>query len=408
MSKARRPGGVQYPGSGVRTRLPSPRGPLPSRERGFALLLVMLLSSIAIVVVSELAYQSSLEYLAASNVSDIGKIEYAIDGQFELATAHLAYDMKQDQKTDSEFDEWNSSEQRGRVDGDVQLTQRIFDEQGKFDVMRLVQGNDAQQGRAKKMLVDLIDLFRDGISAEKDKGGDIDVGTAEELADKIQKYMKREGGSGQVPKPKTTPANQLLLLDELGFADNHKLIPKLLVDQKVGDKVAPGLQRYLTVYGTGKVNLNTAPLPVLQAEFPNLQDRSYAQGIIDRRRASPDASAPTTGTPGMTAPAPADPNAAPTQGNPFADVGGLTDGSVQGLTQDVLLRNGIDPAVEFDVKSDYYTIRIEGATTRTQRNELYAVQRVKTTEGIGFRYLLHQERTDRLLDAGDDVTPSSP
>src|SRR5204862_4270720 len=107
--------------------------------------------------------------------------------------------------------------------------------------------------------------------------------------DKIQKYMKREGGSGQVPKPKTTPANQLLLLDEISFADNHKLIPKLLVDHKVGEKVAPGLHRYLTVYGSGKVNLNTAPLVVLEAEFPNLQDPSFAQAIVDRRRSSPAA-----------------------------------------------------------------------------------------------------------------------
>src|SRR5205814_7894388 len=130
-------------------------------------------------------------------------------------------------------------------------------------------------------------------------------------------------------------------------------------------------------------------------------DRSFAQAIIDRRRSSPEAS-PSSGTPAMTT-QPTE-TTAPQQGNPFADVGGLTDGSVQGLTQDVLLRNGIDAAVEFDVKSDYYSIRIEGATTRTQKNELYAVQRVKTTDGVGFRFLLHQERTDRLLDTGDDAS----
>ena len=42
-----------------------------------------------------------------------------------------------------------------------------------------------------------------------------------------------------------------------------------------------------------------------------------------------------------------------------------------------------------------------------QRGELYAVQRVKTTnDGIGFRYLLHQERTDRLLASEDDAAPA--
>src|SRR5205085_10457195 len=92
------------------------------------------------------------------------------------------------------------------------------------------------------------------------------------------------------------------------------------------------------------------------------------------------------------------------QGNPFGEVNALTDGSVQGLTQEVLVRNGIDPAVEFDVKSDFYGVRIQGATQRTQRDELYVVQRVKTE---GFRFLLHQERIDRLLPSSDDLTAST-
>jgi general secretion pathway protein K len=373
------------------------------RERGFALLLVLLIVPIAIVVVTELAYTASLEYIAAENVTDIGKIEYAIDGQLELTLAHLKYDRKQNE-IDGEFDEWNTQDLRKRTDEDVQLNEQVFDEQGKFNLMRLVTGNEDSQKRARKMFVEILDMFRDGISAEREKGGDIDQGTAEDLTDRIVKYLKREGGSGQVPKPKTTPLNTPLLLDELSFADDGKLIPSLLVDVKVKDGVAPGLHRYLTVYGSGKINVNTAPLVVLKAEFTNLQDReTYPQEIIDRRRSSADAT-PTTGPsrPGPSTPpaSAAGSSTASTQGNPFADVGALTDGSVQGLTQEILARNGIDPAVEFDVKSDVFGVRIEGATSRTQRSELYVLQRVKTD---GFRFLLHQERIDRLLATGDDV-----
>jgi general secretion pathway protein K len=381
----------------------------PENERGFALLLVLLLVPVAIVIVAELAFTASLEFIAAENVTDIGKIEYALDGQLELTLARLKYDRKVNE-IDGEYDEWNSQDLRRRTDDDVQLVEQAFDEQGKLNLMRLVTGNEAQQARARKMLVDVLDLFREGIAAEREKGGDLDQGTAEDLTDKIVKYLKREGGTGQVPKPKTTPASTPLLLDEIAFADEGKLIPSLLVDVKVKDTVAPGLHRYLTVYGTGKINLNTAPLVVLKSEFTSLQDReTYAQAIIDRRRTAPDASAPTgPSTPAMsTNPPPTTSSTSGTnpQGNPFADVGALTDGSVQGLTQEILQRNGIDPAVEFDVKSDFFGVRIEGTTARTQRNELYVVQRVKTD---GFRFLLHQERIDRLLANGDDVTPSQP
>ena len=236
------------------------------------------------------------------------------------------------------------------------------------------------------------------------------------------KHLKREGATGQVPKPKTNPANVPLLLDELLFCDTAKsnqIMDVILVDVKVGDdKLAPGLWRYVTCYGTGKMNVNTAPLVVLQALFSQSGDVSYAQGILDRRRsaASDPATTGTSGTSGMSSGTSGSSSSSSSSGttgsensgNPFKDVGELTDGSVVGLTQDVLLRNGIDPASELDVKSDHFSIRIHGATERTQRDELYVVERAKKADGsYGFRFLLHQERTDPILDVKDDATTGS-
>ena len=389
------------------TRLPSRPG--RGRERGFAMLLVLLLTSIAIIVVSELVYQSDLELLAARNVSDLGKIEYAIDGQLEVALGNLRYDKRQND-IDSEADAWNGQEFRSRRDGDVALSTRVFDEQGKFNLMRLVEGNDAQKVRAKEIFVRLLDLFRDGISEDKRKGGDIDQSDAEDIADRIIQHLKREGGSGQVPKPKTTPPDTPLLLDQLLFVDtkDNRLMSVLLNDVPVKASVAPGLHRYVTIYGTKKVNLNTAPLAVLKALFSVATDRDYAQGIIDRRRSAPTDSGSSTpamssGNAGMSTGTGTTTDGA-SQGNPFTDVNQVIDGSVNGLTAEVIQRNGIDLAVEFDVKSDYFGIRIQGATTRTQRDELFVVERVKTD---GFRFLLHQERTDPILATDDDNTSSN-
>ena len=189
-----------------------------SRERGFAMLLVLMMSTITIVIVSELAYQNSLELLSASNVSDQGLIEYAIDGQFELALAHLVYDKKQNE-IDSEADDWDSTTIRERTDGDVALKQRIFDEGGKFNLIRLISGDEAKQTRAKEVFIRILDNFRKDIAAEKKKGGDLDVSDAEDIADRVIRHLKREGATGQVPKPKTAPANVPLLIDELLFCD---------------------------------------------------------------------------------------------------------------------------------------------------------------------------------------------
>jgi type II secretory pathway component PulK len=377
------------------------------------MLIVLLVTTITIVIVAELAYQAGLELLAASNVSDIGTIEYAIDGQFEVVLGTLRHDKRQNE-VDTEFDGWNEGDVRSRRDGDVALSCRVFDEQGKFNVMRLVGGqNEAQRVRARETFVRILDLFRDGISEDKAKGGDLDLSDAEDIADRVIRHLKREGATGQVPKPKTLPADVPLLLDELMFVDQsqNRIIGTLLRDVQTKDRVAPGLHRYLTCYSTGagsaKINLNTAPLVVLKALFPNVQDRDYAQAIVDRRRSSSTGttSGSGSGTAGMaSSPSPSTGTGEEGGGNPFTDVNQLTDGSVQNLTAEVLQRNGIDPGVEFDTKSDVFSVRIQGATTRTQRDELYVVERVKTE---GFRFLLHQERTDALLEAEDDAPPTS-
>ncbi|MBL9089164.1 MAG: general secretion pathway protein GspK [Planctomycetia bacterium] len=379
----------------------------PSRKRGFALLLVLLLVSIAMVVVTQLAFQADYELLAAHNVSDMMQIEYAIDGQLEVVLGQLRYDKRQNDATDTEYDEWNSERMRSRRDGDVGLETRVIDEQGKFWVGSLVTGTDARKARAKEVLVRILDLFRDGISEDKTRGGDLDIADAEEIAGRIVRYMTREGASGQVPKPSTTGAagaNDVpMLLDELLFVDtkDSRLFQTLLYDQQVKEVTAAGLHRYLTVYGPGKVNLNTAPLVVLKAHFSNVSDRDYAQKIIDRRRQSPESS--STGSSAMSG-SPSTTTGGSSGGNPFSAVTELTDGSIDGLNPEVLQRNGIDPALDFDVKSDWFTVRIEGATERTQRTELYALERVETK---GFRFLLHQERTDRMLELDEDAVPTA-
>lgn len=378
-----------------------------TRPRGFALLLVLMLSAIVLVLAAELAYQSNCELLAARNVSDLGQIEYAIDGQFEVVLGNLRFDKRQND-VDSESDGWADEDIRTRRDGDVGLTTRVFDEQSKFNLTRLITGSDAEKARSREVLVRLLDLFRDGIAEDKTRGGDLDLADAEDLADRIVRHLKREGATGQVPKPKLVApyTDTPLLLDELLFVDtkDSRLMSTLLYDVQVKDAVAPGLHRYVTVYGTGKINLNTAPVAVLKAQFSNLQDRDFAQKIVDRRRQAPEEGSKTPSTP-----ASGSSSGEESQGNPYSDVNQLTDGSIDGLTAEVLQRNGIDPAVVFDVKSDWFGIRIQGATERTQRDELYVVQRAKNKDQKDdFRYMLHQERTDPLLEAEDDTVTTGP
>jgi hypothetical protein len=258
----------------------------------------------------------------------------------------------------------------------------VSDENGKFNLARLSSGNDAQQNRAKEILTRILDLYREETSE------DVSLVDAQEIAEKIVAHLKREAAPGQVPHPKTNPPGTPLLLEELVFVD-AKRMPGLLVDVRTKDrKVASGLHRYVTVFGTGKVNLNTAPKLVLEAFFPEQRDREFAQGIIDRRSGATEVEP----APGMASMTETEEETDEETGNPFTDVNQITE--VEGLTLEVLQRNLIEPANDFDVKSDFFSIRVTGETMATQRLELYVVERVGVE---GFRFHLHQERTDPLL-----------
>jgi hypothetical protein len=360
--------------------------PLPGvgDQRGIALLVVLLFLPIIFAIVGQLAFDSEVEHRAAVNVKDLAIIEYAIDGEFELSLARLTYDKRQSD-VDSEFDDWaKPASERERAATEVMVSSEVADETGKFSLTRLTSGSEAQQTRAREILVRIIDLYREETSE------DVSLVDAQEIVENIVAHLRRETAPGGVPHPKTNPPGVPLLLEEMLFVD-PKRMPNLLIDVRTREKrIAEGLQRYVTTFGTGKVNLNTAPLLVLQAFFSEPRDRELAQGIIDRRSGPP---ATDTGRPSPSTPAGEEEET----GNPFTDVNQITE--VEGLTTEVLTKNGIEPANDFDVKSDFFSIRITGETKATQRLELYVVERVGTD---GFRFLLHQERTDPVLEEETD------
>ena len=119
----------------------APSLPRPARERGLALLLVLLLSLILLPFAVEFAYQVDLESRTALNVTDQLKIENAIDGQFEIMLARLRYDAGEND-VDIDTDSWNDTEALRRTEESVgvALTTTIFDEQAKLNLRTLGEG----------------------------------------------------------------------------------------------------------------------------------------------------------------------------------------------------------------------------------------------------------------------------
>ena len=203
------------------------------------------------------------------------------------------------------------------------------------------------------------------------------------------RFFKGEN-RGQVPKPSTVNGSPVLTLDDLHFASEQFARHKLLEDVREEGDIGYGLWRYVTIYGTGRVNLNTADQVVLESIF--LKDPTIAERIIERRD-------------GAAEDGEVDPDTGETPGNPFTDVNQITE--IEGVNQQVLRANNVVLARDFDVKSNFFSMRISGSTENTRREELYVMERVPGTDPNGpvegVRHLLCQERTDRVEESAEDV-----
>ena len=363
----------------------------PQSERGAALLVVLLLSMILVPFASEFAFQIQLEAKTAQNVIDQLAIDNALLGQYEIVLARLRYDGPGNE-TDSYDDAWNDDELRERSVEDTGVTLRttVWDEQGKLNIVNLGTGDKARREVWKQRLKRLIEKFREDTKWPGDS-------YAEELADAIANYVSGDSNArGNVPKPNTVGDRPILLLDELYFASEIIEKEKVLEDRREGEDVAPGLHRYITVYGTGKLNLNTAELVLLEAIFPS--DPDVAQAIVDKREGgAAEEDEGFVGDTGGDEAAVADEDES-LGGDPFTEVNQLRE--LDSWTEQVAKNNNVDINQDFDVKSNYFSMRIVGQTNNTRRDELFVVQRVPGSEPQaeieGFRHLLHQERTDPL------------
>lgn len=202
---------------------------------------------------------------------------------------------------------------------DVPLQAWCEDERGKLNLLGLLFEKDTPTYvRTREVLIRLIDLYRDPWSEL-----DVADSDAESMVEDLEKWLA-EPDSDDNPLPRTrVRQGRLLSLEDLFRVPGGKWTPEICYDvrdprqtaegdfsQRMSDLApeltddeetlqldtswerpngVPGLFRYLTVWGEGttgaqpKINVNTAPLPVLRALF-SYENEELAEKIVEHRR----------------------------------------------------------------------------------------------------------------------------
>lgn len=272
-------------------------------NRGIALLLTVSVTTILVAATLEYNRQARVSLISTAAMRDNITLSQMSTSGIHAAMAILVKD-KQESTTDSLLEDWADSEKTDELLAQIpfedgKLTVNIIDEMGKIQANALVAFpnknalNEAQLGVWERFLMNM--------SGEEEEEEDVQEDSRPEaITNSVKDWLDSAdddaitGLSGaeseyyqDLDPPYACRNGPLPDLDEL------LLIKGITPEMYYGDKEAPGMSRFLTIHGVresggefaypGKININTADLPVLAALLP-LENQDLIEALKEFRQ----------------------------------------------------------------------------------------------------------------------------
>jgi general secretion pathway protein K len=237
-----------------------------SNRRGVALIIVLLMGSIILALTIQLNRDTRSEVYGAANVSDGIRLRYIAESGLQVGEALLLADKT---SFDALTEPWANTEMIALKseeffdNGVFKLA--IQDEGGKIPVNSLISGNVYNP-----LIRDLLLRLFTGpyFHMEQRK--------AEELRDAIKDWIDADDevtGSGAegayyagLARPYAAKNAPIDCIEEL------LMVKGVTRELFYGTGESPGLVQCMTVFGDGRININTAPKPVLRALATDMAD----------------------------------------------------------------------------------------------------------------------------------------
>jgi general secretion pathway protein K len=269
-------------------------------KRGVAILITLTIIALLIVTTLELNRQARSAVLSAATTRDRITLSEMTSSAVNFAMAMLIKD-KEVSTIDSIQEDWADTEKikellNGFAFDEGSLNLSISDELGRIQVNALVEYPDVQNFNQPQR--SLMDRFLRLALSSNETTEDIDPATT--ILNSMKDWLDSgdddaiTGLSGaesdyyeDLDPPYRCKNGMITHLSEL------ILIKGIIPEVYYGSEETPGMSRYVTVNGmtdggantatfTGKININTAELPVLSALLPE-ENQDLAQAIFDHR-----------------------------------------------------------------------------------------------------------------------------
>ena len=256
------------------------------RQLGIALLVVLLLVVLLEVIIGDLAIYGWLSYKGARNASRSLSQVAAVDGAVRLVARALADQDFRDQFLPGVLAEGVS----GLMLGETEVAVTLEDEGAKWNANLLEESDAALAQTAQEELLALFGT----------------LGENRGLAEGILRFFA-DAVAGEGEQEQVT-AHVLSVLGELRLVEG--VTDEVLWGQagaaagspRPGEAPKPGLSRYVTCWGDGMVNVNTASREVLEAVVGTVRPDLVGAIIAQRARAPILSVTEIDGFPGLPEP----------------------------------------------------------------------------------------------------------
>lgn len=271
-----------------------------SDNRGVALILTI--SIVTLIVALTLQFNGAMrsEIHAAMNLRDGVRLSAVARSGFNYGLAVLLEDALSERNFDALLEPWADaaalSLSASTLFDQGAIEMQIRDQSARIQINRLVAQNGGYDERQKEIVTRLLSLGPFGLEAEE-VGNILDaIKDWIDPDDEVTKFGAESAYYRSLERPYACRNAPLQSLDELLLVRG---VTKRLF---YGTSETPGISRFLTVHGEGKVNINTADPLVLRALSANLDEKMVEEMLVYRENREMDLSQPGwyKGVPGMS------------------------------------------------------------------------------------------------------------
>jgi general secretion pathway protein K len=244
-------------------------------QRGIAMVLTLLILTLLVVTGLELNRAVRVEATLAGNFRDLTQAAYIAQSGVEIARAVIQEDEPWYDALDERWAQFETlSVFSSQLFDEGHFTGRITDEAAKFNPNGLIDAfgivDQKKRNQLERLLTVLghdprkIDAILDWLDPDDQKRA---FGAEREYYTTLKRpYPPKNGPLDSL--------GEILLIKEMDEATFY------------GTEEKEGLGKYLTIYSEGKININTAGIPILMSLSPRI-DQSSAKAVLDYRALKP-------------------------------------------------------------------------------------------------------------------------